>query len=58
MLRKAPLANLVGIVMILTVGWIPGSLVYNSTGPAKFKGKSANPFSPTAVSSSRTSTRW
>jgi omega-6 fatty acid desaturase (delta-12 desaturase) len=49
MLRKTPLANLVGIVMILTMCWIPGYLVFNATGPAMYKGKSANHFSPTAV---------
>jgi omega-6 fatty acid desaturase (delta-12 desaturase) len=49
MLRETPLANLVGIVLMLTVGWIPGYLVFNATGPAKYRGKNANHFSPTAV---------
>lgn len=48
MLRETPLANLWGIVLMLTVGWIPGYLVFNATGPAKYRGKNANHFSPTA----------
>ena len=49
MLRETPIANLFGIVVMLTVGWIPGYLVFNATGPAKYRGKNANHFSPTAV---------
>lgn len=49
MLRETPLANLWGIFIMLTVGWIPGYLVFNATGPEKYKGKNANHFSPTAV---------
>lgn len=49
MLRETPLANLWGIFMMLTVGWLPGYLVFNATGPAKYRGKNANHFSPTAV---------
>jgi len=49
MLRETPLANLWGIVLMLTVGWLPGYLVFNATGPAKYRGKNANHFSPTAV---------
>lgn len=48
-LRKSPLANAIGIVLMLTIGWIPGYLVFNSTGPEKYQGKNANHFSPTAV---------
>ena len=33
---------------MLTVGWMPGYLVFNATGPAKYRGKNANHFSPTA----------
>jgi omega-6 fatty acid desaturase (delta-12 desaturase) len=32
-----------------TVGWIPGYLVFNFTGPAKYRGKNASHFSPDAV---------
>ena len=31
-----------------TVGWLPGYLVFNATGPLKYKGKNASHFSPTA----------
>lgn len=34
---------------MLTVGWMPGYLVFNAAGPAKYRGKNANHFSPTAV---------
>ena len=34
---------------MLTVGGMPGYLVFNATGPAKYRGKNANHFSPTAV---------
>ena len=34
---------------MLTVGWMPGYLVFNATGPSKYRGKNANHFSPTAA---------
>lgn len=49
MLRETPLANFWGIFVMFTVGWIPGYLVMNITGPRKYRGKNANHFSPTAV---------
>lgn len=33
---------------MLTVGWMPGYLIFNATGPKKYQGKNANHFSPTA----------
>jgi len=48
MLRETPLANVWGIIVMLTVGWMPGYLVFNATGPAKYRGKNANHFSPNA----------
>mmetsp|Transcript_1821 Transcript_1821/g.2908 ORF Transcript_1821/g.2908 Transcript_1821/m.2908 type:complete len:434 (+) Transcript_1821:156-1457(+) len=48
-LRESPLAQAWGIFVMLTVGWLPGYLVFNATGPAKYRGKNANHFSPTAV---------
>jgi len=48
MLRETPLANVWGIIVMLTVGWMPGYLVFNATGPAKYRGKNANHFSPSA----------
>lgn len=49
MLRETPLAMAWGIILMLTVGWMPGYLILNMTGPAKYKGKNVNHFSPTAV---------
>ncbi|KAJ1437162.1 delta12-fatty acid desaturase [Ochromonadaceae sp. CCMP2298] len=49
LLRESPIAQAWGIVLMLTVGWLPGYLVFNATGPAKYKGKNVNHFSPTAV---------
>lgn len=49
MLRETPLAQLWGIVVMLTVGWMPGYLVFNATGPKKYRNKNANHFSPTAA---------
>ena len=49
MLRESPIAQCWGILVMLTVGWMPGYLVFNATGPGKYKGKNANHFSPTAV---------
>jgi omega-6 fatty acid desaturase / acyl-lipid omega-6 desaturase (Delta-12 desaturase) len=49
MLRETPLAQLYGIVLMLTVGWMPGYLFFNFTGPSKYRGKNANHFSPSAV---------
>lgn len=48
-LRETPFAQAWGIFLMLTVGWMPGYLVFNATGPAKYRGKNANHFSPTAV---------
>lgn len=49
MLRETPIAHVWGIVIMLTVGWMPGYLVFNATGPKKYRGKNANHFSPTAA---------
>jgi omega-6 fatty acid desaturase (delta-12 desaturase) len=49
MLRETPIAQFFGIFIMLTVGWLPGYLVFNATGPAKYRGKNANHFSPTAA---------
>lgn len=48
-LRETPFSQAWGIFLMLTVGWMPGYLVFNATGPAKYRGKNANHFSPTAV---------
>jgi omega-6 fatty acid desaturase / acyl-lipid omega-6 desaturase (Delta-12 desaturase) len=49
MLRETPLAQIWGIVVMLTIGWMPGYLFLNVTGPSKYRGKNANHFSPSAV---------
>jgi len=49
MLREAPIAQAWGIFVMLSVGWMPGYLVFNATGPKKYQGKNANHFSPSAV---------
>ena len=49
MLRETGMAQAWGILLMATVGWIPGYLVFNATGPAKYRGKNANHFSPSAV---------
>lgn len=48
-IRESPMAQAFGLIIMLTVGWIPGYLVFNVTGPAKYRGKNANHFSPTAA---------
>eukprot|EP01038_Epipyxis_sp_PR26KG_P006817 gene6817-9333_t len=48
LLRESPFAQIWGIVVMLVVGWMPGYLVFNATGPAKYRGKNANHFSPNA----------
>jgi len=49
MLRETPFAQAWGIFVMLSVGWMPGYLVFNATGPEKYRGKNANHFSPTAT---------
>ncbi len=49
MLRETPIAQAWGIIIMLTVGWMPGYLVFNATGPKKYRGKNVNHFSPTAA---------
>lgn len=38
-----------GIIRMFTVGWMPGYLHFNATGPPKYKGKNASHFSPESV---------
>lgn len=47
-ISESPIANAWNIVVMLTVGWMPGYLVFNATGPPKYRGKNANHFSPYA----------
>lgn len=48
-LRDTAIGNLWGIFVMLTFGWWPGYLIYNATGPAKYRGKNVSHLSPTAV---------
>ena len=48
-LRESPLSQWWGIMLMLTVGWWPGYLIFNATGPKKYRGKNASHLSPTAV---------
>jgi omega-6 fatty acid desaturase / acyl-lipid omega-6 desaturase (Delta-12 desaturase) len=49
MIKETPIVAAFNIVKMLTVGWMPGYLVFNATGPQKYRGKNANHFSPTAA---------
>ena len=46
MVKEAPLYSLYKIVLMLTVGWIPGYLFLNSTGPSKYENKPRSHFNP------------
>lgn len=48
-LRTTPIGNWWGIFVMLTFGWWPGYLIFNATGPAKYRGKDVSHLSPTAV---------
>ncbi|OQS02342.1 fatty acid desaturase [Thraustotheca clavata] len=47
--EESPLYNLYGIFMMLLVGWMPGYLFFNATGPSKYVGKSKSHFNPYAA---------
>lgn len=49
MLSESPLWYAFVTVRMLTVGWIPGYLVFNASGPKKYRGKNASHFSPGAA---------
>ncbi|KAJ0397720.1 hypothetical protein P43SY_007188 [Pythium insidiosum] len=48
-LEDSPLYNLYRIITMLTVGWMPGYLFFNATGPAKYEGKAKSHFNPWAA---------
>ncbi|DAZ92563.1 TPA: hypothetical protein N0F65_012793 [Lagenidium giganteum] len=48
-LEDSPLYNLYGIVMMLSVGWMPGYLFFNATGPAKYNNQAKSHFNPYAA---------
>jgi len=49
MIKETPIMYAFMIVRMLTVGWMPGYLVFNATGPSKYRGQDANHFSPSAA---------
>ncbi|CAM9577057.1 unnamed protein product [Choristocarpus tenellus] len=48
MANEMPLIQALSIVMMLTVGWMPGYLIFNSTGPKKYEGHPRSHFNPWA----------
>lgn len=48
-LEDSPLYNAYKIFMMLAVGWMPGYLFFNATGPSKYEGKPRSHFNPWAV---------
>lgn len=47
--EDSPLYSLYKIGFMLTVGWMPGYLFFNATGPSKYYGKPRSHFNPKAV---------
>ncbi|CCI41531.1 unnamed protein product [Albugo candida] len=48
-LEHSSLYNIYGITITLTMGWIPGYLFFNASGPKKYEGKAKSHFNPFAV---------
>ncbi|CAM9189398.1 unnamed protein product [Discosporangium mesarthrocarpum] len=48
MVQDMPLIQALGIVRMLTVGWMPGYLCFNATGPKKYDGYHKSHFNPWA----------
>lgn len=46
--HEAPLVQVFWILIMLTVGWMPGYLVFNATGPSKYRGFAKSHFNPWA----------
>lgn len=46
--HEAPLVQLLWIVFMLTLGWMPGYLCFNATGPSKYNGFAKSHFNPWA----------
>lgn len=49
MFEETPIMSALGIIRMFTVGWLPGYLVFNFTGPSKYKGQNASHFSADSV---------
>ncbi|KAE9289843.1 hypothetical protein PR003_g25440 [Phytophthora rubi] len=48
--EDSPLYQLYRIAFMLVVGWMPGYLFFNATGPTKYWGKSRSHFNPNSAS--------
>ncbi|KAE8958380.1 hypothetical protein PR003_g29518 [Phytophthora rubi] len=48
-LEDSPLYQLYRIAFMLVVGWMPGYLFFNATGPTKYWGKSRSHFNPNSA---------
>jgi omega-6 fatty acid desaturase / acyl-lipid omega-6 desaturase (Delta-12 desaturase) len=48
LLEESPLVQAFFIMVMLTVGWMPGYLVFNMTGPKKYSGEPVSHFNPWA----------
>jgi omega-6 fatty acid desaturase / acyl-lipid omega-6 desaturase (Delta-12 desaturase) len=49
MIEETPIYTLFKIVLMLTIGWIPGYLFLNSAGPTKYSGQPNSHFNPNSV---------
>lgn len=52
--QEAPLVQVFWIIVMLTLGWMPGYLVFNATGPPKYYGSAKSHFNPWAKVCDRT----
>jgi omega-6 fatty acid desaturase (delta-12 desaturase) len=48
MIQESPAVQAFFIIVMLTVGWMPGYLIFNATGPSKYKSESKSHFNPWA----------
>lgn len=48
MVHEAPLVQMFWIVFMLVLGWMPGYLCFNATGPSKYSGFAKSHFNPWA----------
>ncbi|CAM9943724.1 unnamed protein product [Laminaria digitata] len=48
LVHEAPLVQMFWIVFMLVLGWMPGYLCFNATGPSKYKGFAKSHFNPWA----------
>lgn len=48
MVHEAPLVQMFWIVFMLVLGWMPGYLLFNATGPSKYNGFAKSHFNPWA----------